>query len=460
MKRCFAAIVLMIVLILTAVTVNATTVKEKYTAYEYYYNQLNHDEKLVYDGIKTALTGKQTVALTGLESVTTKGAVTTQPQLDALMENCKAAMSPLAQNALDAFVLDHPEFADFAGYMQTQFGGSASGGQGEILVNLAFADIGGYDTRYANMVAEIAKIKASGSALQKVRAIHDFLCGRVTYQDGGSDAHNLYGALMSGKSVCQGYANAFKAACDYYGVPCVCISGMAYTTGGSEAHMWNAVQIDGAWYGVDVTWDDQTSILDDFFLVGSDTVDTHFKKVKFSASHVAEGLQTAASTRAFTYPTLSAKALEGASVTPTPVPATPTPTPKATPKVTATPTAKPTDAPTVKPTEVPVETEAPTVAPTAENVTAEPTNTPEVTGTPTAAPEETPAVTEQPTQQPTTDPVQTDDPNATAVPAVDPTDAPAAPTAEPEKKGCKAELSLLMLAAILPAAMVIRKKEQ
>ncbi|MBR5441375.1 MAG: hypothetical protein IKV44_00330, partial [Clostridia bacterium] len=81
------------------------------------------------------------------------------------------------------------------------------------------------------------------------------------------------------------YSDAVKLICDYYGIPCVCISG----TSGGGGHMWNAIQMeDGKWYFIDVTWDDQGmyGTYDDFFLIGSDTRDTYFGGELFKESHV------------------------------------------------------------------------------------------------------------------------------------------------------------------------------
>lgn len=56
--------------------------------------------------------------------------------------------------------------------------------------------------------------------------------------------------------VCEGYARAFKVLCDRVDIPCVLVEGLA--NGGD--HMWNYVQLDGNWYGVDVTWNDPVSV--------------------------------------------------------------------------------------------------------------------------------------------------------------------------------------------------------
>ena len=81
----------------------------------------------------------------------------------------------------------------------------------------------------------------------------------------------------------------------------------------------------------------------------------------------------------------------------------------------------------------------------------------DATAEPTAAPEETaaPEPTTEPTEAPTEAPAATEAP-ATDAPA---TDAPAATDVHAEKKGCGSVLSLALLAVVLPAAIVVRKKE-
>ncbi|MCI5620914.1 MAG: hypothetical protein MR355_05050 [Lachnospiraceae bacterium] len=97
--------------------------------------------------------------------------------------------------------------------------------------------------------------------------------------------------------VCEGYAKAFKVLCDQAGIPCVLVSGTAKSSAEAtrEAHMWNYVQIDDAWYAVDVTWNDPLGFgsddveleshheRTDYLLVGKNTeIDT----MKFAESHI------------------------------------------------------------------------------------------------------------------------------------------------------------------------------
>ncbi len=130
-----------------------------------------------------------------------------------------------------------------------------------------------------------------------VKTLHDYLCNNAYYPDLNSsdyvgNAHDAYGALVEGRTVCEGYSEAFKLVCDYYKIPCVCLTGDGVTSDGSGPHMWNAVQMDdGNWYFLDITWDDQGSIIYyDFFLSGTNTVCSKgFGGNAFNISHVSDG---------------------------------------------------------------------------------------------------------------------------------------------------------------------------
>ena len=64
---------------------------------------------------------------------------------------------------------------------------------------------------------------------------------------------------MEGKAVCEGYAEAFQYLLQKAGIQSFIITGSSVNpgTGESEGHAWNAVRIDGRYYHVDLTWDDQ-----------------------------------------------------------------------------------------------------------------------------------------------------------------------------------------------------------
>ena len=101
-------------------------------------------------------------------------------------------------------------------------------------------------------------------------AINDYLVERITYNHDWAEINNTdavdrdhgqdaYGALVHEKRsvVCEGYAEAFKALCDKYGIECYHVSGWTLMDDKLVSHAWNIVKMDdGNWYPVDVTWND------------------------------------------------------------------------------------------------------------------------------------------------------------------------------------------------------------
>jgi transglutaminase/protease-like cytokinesis protein 3 len=116
-----------------------------------------------------------------------------------------------------------------------------------------------------------------------VKSIHDTIVNGTQYPANPNKAthnqHQAVGALVEGKAVCDGYAKAFKYACDQKGIPCMIIVGNATNNVGDKGtHAWNYVQMeDGKWYQVDTDWDDpqtkggnsKSVLIHDYFLTGS-----------------------------------------------------------------------------------------------------------------------------------------------------------------------------------------------
>ena len=84
----------------------------------------------------------------------------------------------------------------------------------------------------------------------KLKYFHDYL---ITHCESDSEdiyANTIYGTLVRGKALCEGYAKSFSYLCNKAGIENIIVTGETDT-----AHMWNMVKIDGNWYHVDVTWD-------------------------------------------------------------------------------------------------------------------------------------------------------------------------------------------------------------
>lgn len=118
--------------------------------------------------------------------------------------------------------------------------------------------------------AVLAAARAKDTDYEKLKYVHDWLVEHTVY----SNTDAVYegeadGPVVYGKARCEGYAKAFMYFAQSLGFRCICSVG----EGRLERHMWNMVQIGGAWYNVDATWDDPVSpdgmqtLRHDYFLI-------------------------------------------------------------------------------------------------------------------------------------------------------------------------------------------------
>lgn len=106
------------------------------------------------------------------------------------------------------------------------------------------------------------------SEAKKIIKIHDYICNHVDYAYNSKEEqiYTAYGALCTGKAVCQGYAVLFYRLCREAGLSVRIISG----TGNGGAHAWNIVRIGSKYYNVDCTWDGQNAATYNDFLLKSE----------------------------------------------------------------------------------------------------------------------------------------------------------------------------------------------
>ncbi|MDE6302568.1 MAG: hypothetical protein K2M36_03150, partial [Clostridia bacterium] len=99
------------------------------------------------------------------------------------------------------------------------------------------------------------------SEVEVAVTLHDFLVKYMNYayeEDGVTPedeiwAHNMVGAAKHRLGVCEAYTKSYLYLCLLNNIDCLAVSGELVEDGG---HAWNLVCIDGEWYGVDCTWDD------------------------------------------------------------------------------------------------------------------------------------------------------------------------------------------------------------
>ena len=102
---------------------------------------------------------------------------------------------------------------------------------------------------------------------QRAKNIHDAMLKHVIYGDlEATDSHNVIGAILKKKAVCESISKAYKLLCDVNQIPCIVIFGYGASADGvdwdkvesdcrQDNHAWNCVKFGSHWYNVDVTYD-------------------------------------------------------------------------------------------------------------------------------------------------------------------------------------------------------------
>ena len=170
------------------------------------------------------------------------------------------------------------------------FGGcrlSYSSKAGYIQYTMSYHSDAEQEAKLTAAVAEaMTTLQLNGlSEAKKIIKIHDYICNHVDYAYNSTEEqiYTAYGALCTGKAVCQGYAVLFYRLCKEAGLSVRIISG----TGNGGAHAWNIVRIGSKYYNVDCTWDGQDAATYSNFLLKSeaDFTDHTRESWKVAGSH-------------------------------------------------------------------------------------------------------------------------------------------------------------------------------
>lgn len=282
---------------------------------KFYYNQLDDNGKFIYDSLESNTENLKTGTYV-IDFSTKFNSLLHESNGENLLNNS-------FQSALDAFFYDHPDifYIDLS-KLSLLIKYKSFGPKTTYNVSLGPSNGGNYfygnfeseeQVRQAiNKVENIRNNFIQKSILNtdknynKILKVHDVLVNSLEYNSNLEDInnHDIYGALVGKKVVCEGYAKAFKYILDSLNIECILVSGNATnSTGKTEAHMWNYVKLDGKWYAVDVTWDDpiivgstssKKSIRHDYFCKGS----TFFNKSHTLSNKISEN------GKSFSYPSL------------------------------------------------------------------------------------------------------------------------------------------------------------
>lgn len=279
----------------------------------YFYNQLEEPSKIIY----RAFSSNEEQMRTGTYKIEFGDVFT-----DILnQENGQDLLGDYYQSAIEAYTYDNPEVFYLSpnkmflnietttrGTKKTYYVYVNNGNQANYLIDELSSK-----AEVDNCINQIESIKnrlvanKTGNIYNDIKMVHDYLVDNISYDSTISENHiyNVYGALINNLAVCEGYARSFKYILDGMGINCVLVIGEGTNSQGqTENHAWNYVQINGAWYAIDTTWDDPVVIGGGtpsqaskykYFLKGSST---------FSQDHVSNG-QFTQNGKVFNYPTLS-----------------------------------------------------------------------------------------------------------------------------------------------------------
>ena len=286
-------------------------------ASRYYYSQLKGDAKIIYDAMYEMYvqgifkTGTQEYDLVEKGHMTSEQAARYETDKDELLRQYGAAR--------DAFYADYPDifYVDFSNLSVSM---SKSGDVYKVVLGIGrtenyfvegFADTQQVERAEKEQDARISEIVKgakgnSSSVREQVAYVYNAIIDNTEYRldtncDAGNAGHvrTSYGALVKGQSLCEGYARAVKTVLDAMGINSVLVQGNYRAPDGSDnLHMWNYVQIDGKWYGVDATAGDgmKGTVDSGKYLLADRSV--------MDSNHKPNGVMSGSGFR-FTYPQLS-----------------------------------------------------------------------------------------------------------------------------------------------------------
>jgi len=115
------------------------------------------------------------------------------------------------------------------------------------------------------------QVNPNDSAYDREKKIHNLLVMNCSYDGYANYSQSCASVFLNsrGATVCAGYSEAFALLCYASGIPAYSVT--------SDSHEWNQAKIDGYWYNVDVTWDDddadrESEIAYDYFDISDKTL--------------------------------------------------------------------------------------------------------------------------------------------------------------------------------------------
>lgn len=280
---------------------------------KYFYNQLDEYSKIIYNAMES---NKENMKTGTYE-------INLGTEFSSLLSqnNGEKLLGDYYQTAIEAYTYDNPDvfYIEFSKlYLNIETTTRGSKKTYRVFINAGnqtnyLTDEFSSKEKIDEAVSKIENIRAyfvqntKTDAYKNIKLAHDYLVESIDYDKtiSQSNIYDIYGAFINKKSVCEGYAKAFKYLMDSMDVPCVIVAGKATNSeGNSESHAWNYVEVNNIWYAVDCTWDDP-------ILVGSGHLSDSLKykyflkgEKEFNNSHIPEGKFTEGG-KIFQYPNLN-----------------------------------------------------------------------------------------------------------------------------------------------------------
>ena len=166
-----------------------------------------------------------------------------------------SALSPTTQavkNAMSAIIYSSPEYF----YLQSGYS-ITSNNQGVQSITPTYTatpdEVAAQRVTYEAAIRQIVDgAPKEGSDFDKILYLHDYFIANYTY-DNTLTIRDAYTFFVGKTGVCQAYMLALIATARELGMESLPV------TSDAMKHAWNLVKIDGAWYHVDLTWDDTVS---------------------------------------------------------------------------------------------------------------------------------------------------------------------------------------------------------
>ena len=248
-----------------------------------YYNQLDANEKAIYDAICFAGVDDRTITVDLPAKMTIE-----YKNVDDYFNNYNEAMKlrvtfalklsePLAYWTWEKNKIDFETVYTKSGNIGTLSAITLKLELGDAYADDPTTDYNELSAMISTLEHEVNKFTPKSTDRRGIiKEINDYLTGLVTYDPNyGTEkespfAHDAYGALASSNhyAVCDGYSKAFLLLCNKMNIPCMIDVGMSLPS--LVNHAWNYVQMENEkWYAMDVTWNDGTN--NGYFLAGAKT---------------------------------------------------------------------------------------------------------------------------------------------------------------------------------------------